>query len=79
MLMRSGGPREWRAAASRIGALELPLSKLAGALADADHMRRSGPVHVGKSPEAGAYRDAISWCASNSGRGEVPETQVEAR
>ena len=44
MLMRSGGNRKWRAAASWV-----------------------------------ASREAISWCAPGSGRGEVSEIQVEAR
>ncbi len=40
--------------------MESQLSKLAGVLADADHMRRNGILDVGKSPEAGASREAIS-------------------
>jgi hypothetical protein len=55
------------------------VSKLAGVLADADHMRHHGTLDVGKSPETGASREAISWCAPDSGRGEVSEIQVEAR
>jgi hypothetical protein len=58
--------------------LESLLSKLAGVLADADR-RNGGPLDVGKSPEAGASREALSWCASGSGRVEVSEIQVEAR
>ena len=67
-----------RAAASRVGALESLLSKLAGVSADADR-RNGGPLDVGKSPEVGASREALSWCASDSGRVEVSEIQVEAR
>lgn len=48
------------AAASRVGALESLLSKLAAVLADAHHMRRNGTLDVGKSPEAGASPEAIS-------------------
>jgi hypothetical protein len=58
--------------------LESLLSKLAGVLADADR-RHGGPLDVGKSPEARASRQALSWCASDSGRVEVPRIQVEAR
>jgi hypothetical protein len=47
-------------------------------LADADR-RHGGPLDVGKSSEARASRQALSWCASGSGRVEVPRIQVEAR
>jgi hypothetical protein len=57
----------------------LLLSKLVGALADVRQTVCRRLRVVGKSPEVGASREAISWGAPDAGRGAVSEIQVEAR
>lgn len=67
-----------RAAASRVGTVESLLSKLAGVLADVDHMRRNGTPRRRQVARGRRFPGSHIMMRTRL-RGEVSEIHVEAR